>query len=39
VAGHGPYLDDRRYQIMVDNCRAFLNEKPLRNIVDKATWF
>ena len=22
--GHGPYLDDRRYQIMIDNCRAFL---------------
>src|SRR5450631_735786 len=37
VAGHGPYLDDRRYQIMVDNCRAFLAGKPLRNIVDTAT--
>ena len=23
MAGHGPYLDDRRYEIMVDNCRAF----------------
>ena len=22
MAGHGPYLDERRYQIMVDNCRA-----------------
>jgi phosphoglycerate dehydrogenase-like enzyme len=39
VAGHGPYLDDRRYQIMIDNCRAFLGGKPLRNIVDKASWF
>jgi phosphoglycerate dehydrogenase-like enzyme len=39
VAGWGPYLDDRRYQIMVDNCRAFLEGRPLRNVVDKAAWF
>jgi phosphoglycerate dehydrogenase-like enzyme len=39
MAGWGPYLDDRRYQIMVDNCRAFLGNKPLRNVVDKASWF
>lgn len=39
TAGYGPYLDDRRYQIMVDNCRAFLDGKKLRNVVDKASWF
>jgi phosphoglycerate dehydrogenase-like enzyme len=39
MAGYGPYLDDRRYQIMIDNCRAFLDGKPLRNVVDKAAWF
>jgi phosphoglycerate dehydrogenase-like enzyme len=39
MAGHGPYLDDRRYQIVIDNCRAFLDGKPLRNVVDKASWF
>jgi phosphoglycerate dehydrogenase-like enzyme len=39
TAGWGPYLDDRRYQIMVDNCRAFLDGKPLQNVVDKASWF
>jgi len=39
MAGWGPYLDDRRYQIMIDNCRAFLDGKPLRNAVDKASWF
>jgi phosphoglycerate dehydrogenase-like enzyme len=39
TAGWGPYLDDRRYQIMVDNCRAFLDGKPLHNVVDKASWF
>ena len=39
TAGWGPYLDDRRYQIMIDNCRAFLDGKPLQNVVDKASWF
>src|ERR1700674_4536454 len=39
MAGYGPYLDDRRYQIMTDNCRAFLDGKPLRNVVDKSSWF
>jgi phosphoglycerate dehydrogenase-like enzyme len=39
MAGWGPYLDDRRYQIMIDNCRAFLGGKPLRNVVDKGSWF
>ena len=39
MAGWGPYLDDRRYQIMIDNCRAFLGGRPLRNVVDKASWF
>ena len=39
TAGYGPYLDDRRYQIITDNCRAFLAGRPLRNVVDKASWF
>lgn len=39
VAGHGPYLNDRRFQIMLDNCRAFAAGTPLRNVVDKASWF
>jgi phosphoglycerate dehydrogenase-like enzyme len=39
MAGYGPYLNDRRYQIMIDNCRAFLTDKPLRNVVDKNSWF
>jgi phosphoglycerate dehydrogenase-like enzyme len=39
MAGYGPYLDDRRYAIIADNCRAFLDGKPLRNVVDKASWF
>ena len=39
MAGPGPYLDDRRFEIMADNCRAFAAGSPLRNQVDKTTWF
>jgi phosphoglycerate dehydrogenase-like enzyme len=39
TAGYGPYLDERRYQIILDNCRRFLTSQPLRNLVDKARWF
>jgi len=39
TAGYGPYLDERRYDIILDNCRRFLAGEPLRNLVDKARWF
>src|SRR5438270_13469138 len=39
TAGYGPYLDERRYDIILDNCRRFLAGQPLRNLVDKARWF
>jgi phosphoglycerate dehydrogenase-like enzyme len=39
TAGYGPYLDDRRYDILSGNCRRFLAGEPLRNVVDKASWF
>ncbi|OLC38415.1 MAG: hydroxyacid dehydrogenase [Candidatus Rokubacteria bacterium 13_1_40CM_4_69_5] len=39
TAGYGPYLDDRRFEILLDNCRRFLAGQPLRNVVDKARWF
>jgi phosphoglycerate dehydrogenase-like enzyme len=39
TAGYGPYLDDRRLDIILDNCRRFAAGEPLRNVVDKATWF
>ena len=39
MAGHGPYLNDRRYRIMADNCRLFAQGRPLRNEVDKSSWF
>jgi len=37
--GYGPYLDERRFQILLDNCRRFLAAQPLRNVVDKSAWF
>jgi phosphoglycerate dehydrogenase-like enzyme len=39
TAGYGPYLDERRFQILLDNCRRFVANQPLRNLVDKSTWF
>ena len=39
MAGYGPHLNERRFQIIQDNCRAFANGLPLRNIVDKGNWF
>jgi len=39
TAGHGPHLDERRFEILLDNSRRFLSDLPLRNVVDKANWF
>jgi phosphoglycerate dehydrogenase-like enzyme len=39
TAGYGPYLDERRADILIDNCRRFAAGEPLRNVVDKASWF
>jgi phosphoglycerate dehydrogenase-like enzyme len=39
MAGYGPHLNDRRFQIIQDNCKAFAEGRPLRNVVDKSNWF
>ena len=39
VAADGPYIDDRRTEVFVDNCVRFGEGQPLRNVVDKAQWF
>jgi phosphoglycerate dehydrogenase-like enzyme len=39
TAGFGPYLDDRRLAIIVDNARRFVKGETLVNVVDKAHWF
>ena len=38
MAGYGPHLNERRFQIILDNCRAFGASTALRNVVDKASW-
>jgi len=38
-AGYGPYLDDRRRDIIVENAKRFVAGQPLLNVVDKANWF
>ncbi|PYM24033.1 MAG: D-2-hydroxyacid dehydrogenase [Candidatus Rokuibacteriota bacterium] len=39
TAGHGPYLDERRLDVLLDNARRFVSSQPLRNVVDKTRWF
>lgn len=39
TAGYGPYLDERRYEVLSDNCRRFAAGRELRNVVDKKRWF
>jgi phosphoglycerate dehydrogenase-like enzyme len=39
TAGHGPYLDERRFEVLSDNCRRFAAGRELRNVVDKRRWF
>jgi phosphoglycerate dehydrogenase-like enzyme len=39
TAGHGPYLEERRFEVLSDNCRRFAAGEALRNLVDKSRWF
>ena len=39
MAGYGPHVNERRYEILQDNCTRFLAGTPLRNLVDKQQWF
>lgn len=39
VGGEGPYLHERRMEVLLDNCRRFAAGQPLRNVVDKQNWF
>lgn len=39
MAGFGPYLEERRYKILRDNCVAFVEGRELANIVEKRSWF
>ena len=33
------YVDERRTNILIENCRRFAGGEPLMNVVDKANWF
>lgn len=39
IAGYGPYLDERRLDLLIENARRFADDEPLLNVVDKAQWF
>lgn len=39
VGEAGPYVDERRYQLIADNARRFLSKNALLNPVDKAEWY
>lgn len=39
VAIQGPYLNERRYEVLAENCRRFLAGEDLFQVVDKRRWF
>lgn len=39
VATVGPYLDDRRVELFLENCKRFVGGETLTNVVDKGSWF
>jgi phosphoglycerate dehydrogenase-like enzyme len=39
VAGVGPHTEERRFAVLLENCRRFVTGQDLSNIVDKAMWF
>lgn len=39
VAVVGPYIPQRRLEVLCDNARRFEAGMPLRNVVDKALWY
>lgn len=39
MGGDGPYLNERRTRVLLENCRRFAAGEPLHNVVDKTQWF
>ncbi|ACZ42235.1 D-isomer specific 2-hydroxyacid dehydrogenase NAD-binding protein [Thermobaculum terrenum ATCC BAA-798] len=39
VAANGPYLNERRYSIILENARRFVSGRELINVVDKSKWY
>ena len=38
-ADMGPYLEERRVELLIENCRRLARGEELINVVDKANWF
>ncbi|MEW6751885.1 MAG: D-2-hydroxyacid dehydrogenase [Candidatus Latescibacterota bacterium] len=38
-AGVGPYLNERRLQLLIDNCQRLVRGERLLNVVDKEQWY
>jgi phosphoglycerate dehydrogenase-like enzyme len=39
VAGAGPHEAERRFAVLLENCRRFVAGTELMNVVDKSKWF
>ncbi len=39
VAGHGPYVQDRRIDVFIENMKRFIAGTEMVTVVDKSQWF
>ena len=39
TAAAGPYLKERRFELLIENCRRLVQGRELVNVVDKENWF
>ena len=39
VAGYAPRIPQRHLEVVLDNVGRFVRQEPLRNVVNKASWF
>ena len=39
MGGEGPYLGERRMEVLLENCRRFAAGERLHKVVDKTQWF
>jgi len=39
MAGHGPFVQDRRMDVFIENIKRFMHGEDLLTQVDKLQWF
>lgn len=39
VAGHGPYVQNRRIDVFIENMKRYMNGEEMWTVVDKRNWF